>query len=84
VIFVFDSPYFESTLFVGNQPLGHQLAVLALRPLEPNVVGAPAQRPLHHAQHAALPLAHHRVAVVRGQDLRGKKVNFIRLANFKK
>ncbi len=46
----------------------HQSAVLRLRPIEPDVLGRAAEGALHHAREAAMLLADHRVAVVRGQD----------------
>lgn len=49
--------------------LGYCAAIVRLWALEPDVVFRAAQRALKHAQNSAMALSHHRVTIVRGQNL---------------
>ena len=53
---------------VVAHPLGHVVAIARVRAIEPDVLGRSTKGALHHAGEAAVRLADHRVAVVRGQD----------------
>lgn len=56
--------------------LGDEVTIFRLRSVEPNVFGGAREGALHHAGEAAVLLAYHRIAVVRGEndDVDGRRV----------